>query len=324
MKGIFKTPIIKYIFCLLFIVTGTFIAIKFGLWGVDTIHSGKIAISIFCFIFALLGILLCLTSIFLFKYNKGAYLVIDENKIDARCGYEIELHELVSNIRKVELLRGETSILLYFSDWIYQIINLENAKEIYNFIISINDGSQSYMTVDEATSNLTKHRNKYIKLLVLTLVFVVLLFVHIVWCVLLTKGKNLGDFSQREDIVFVGFAFAELITVIVTFIFANKCGKQNKIYKLSKLNLLTATAIEHKYESIERYQNRIGVKFFDDYTYRIIMFKPEIDVFAYTLERFDLPSKSWIDCYDEPKVFDHFNEMYDDIEETFEDFILQD
>ena len=43
MKGIFKTHIKKYLFCLFFIIAGSIIAVKFGLWGIDAVRSGKIA-----------------------------------------------------------------------------------------------------------------------------------------------------------------------------------------------------------------------------------------------------------------------------------------
>jgi hypothetical protein len=180
------------------------------------------------------------------------------------------------------------------------------------------------MTVDEATSNLSKHKNRFVRLLILTFVFVILLFVHIAWCVLLTEGKDLGDFSQRENIVFVGFAVSELITVGVTFFLADRCGKQNRICELSKFTLLSAAATEHKNESLERYPSVIGKKYFDDNTYRIVIFAPKSDVFAYMLERFDLPSKSWISCYNTAKVFNYLSELYEDIDESFEDVILKD
>ncbi len=324
MKGVFKTHIKKYLFCLFFIIAGSIIAVKFGLWGIDAIRSGKIAAAIFSFAFTVIGLIFGMFSILLFNHNKGAYLTIDNNKIDAYFGYGSELHESISSIKKVEPMRGGTGISLYFPDRICYIINLENAKEICNFITSLNDGSQSYMTVDEATSNLSKHKNRFVRLLILTFVFVILLFVHIAWCVLLTEGKDLGDFSQRENIVFVGFAVSELITVGVTFFLADRCGKQNKICELSKLTLLSAAATEHKNESLEKYPSVIGKKYFDDNTYRIVIFAPESDVFAYMLERFDLPSKSWISCYNTAKVFNYLSELYEDIDESFEDVILKD
>ena len=93
---------------------------------------------------------------------------------------------------------------------------------------------------------------------------------------------------------------------------------------MSKLTLLSAAATEHKNESLEKYPSVIGKKYFDDDTYRIVIFAPESDVFAYMLECFDLPSKSWISCYNTAKVFNYLSELYEDIDESFEDVILKD
>ena len=87
MKGVFKTHIKKYLFCLFFIIAGSIIAVKFGLWGIDAVRSGKIAAAIFSFTFTVIGVFFCIFSILLFNHNKGAYLTIDNNKIDAHFGY---------------------------------------------------------------------------------------------------------------------------------------------------------------------------------------------------------------------------------------------
>ena len=100
MKGVFKTHIKKYLFCLFFIIAGSIIAVKFGLWGIDAVRSGKIAAAIFSFTFTVIGVFFCFFSILLFNHNKGAYLTIDNNKIDAHFGYGRELHEAISSIKK--------------------------------------------------------------------------------------------------------------------------------------------------------------------------------------------------------------------------------
>ena len=323
-KGIFTTPIRKYVFCLFFILSGTFIAIRFGIWGIDAIRAGAIAAAIFSFGFVVLGLLVGAVAIVLFNYNKGAHLTVDQQNIDAHFALGNELHEPISKIKKVTLSRDASGIALYLADRMYLINNLKNAKEICTFILSVNSGARSVMSVDEAKSNLLKHKKLFAKYLVLTVVFVALLFVHIAWCVFLTEGKDLGDFSQSDSMVFVGFAVAELITVVIAFVLADKCGKQNKICELSRATLLSAAATEHKNDSLDRYPNLIGKKFFDDNTYRIVIFAPKSDVFAYMLERFDFSAEAWVNCYDSAKGFKSLSELYEDIEESFEDVILED
>jgi len=324
MKGVFRTPIRKYVFCLFFIVTGSIIAVKFGIWGIDEIRIGAIASAVFNFGFAILGLFFYTFAIYLFKHNKGAYLIVDDQMINARYGLGDELHEPVSMIRKVTLMRSGTGIELYLADRICRIINLNNAKEICSYILSVNSGARSIMSVDEAESNLFKHKKAFVKHLVLTIVFGAMMFAHIAWCVILTEGKDLGDFSESDTMVFVRFAVAELITLVIAFFFADKCGKQKKICELSKATLLSAAATEHRDDSLDRYPNVIRKKFFDNNTYRIVIYAPESDVFAYMLERFDLSAKGWVPCYDTPRRFNYLSELHDSIEELFDGVILED
>lgn len=65
MNGEFKQSFRKYIFCLFFIFFGSFIAIRFSLWGIEEIQSSHISSCIFCFTFAVLGLLFGFLSIFI-------------------------------------------------------------------------------------------------------------------------------------------------------------------------------------------------------------------------------------------------------------------
>ena len=324
MEGVFYTPIKKYIRCLFFIISGSFIAVRFGLWGIDAVREGKTANAIFCFVFVLIGFLFGVFSIFLFNYNKGASLRVDGKNVSARFGFESEIHEPMSKIKKAELIRGGRSIMLYFPDRVCFITHLANAKEICEYICANISKSSPVMTVDEATENLRKHNKKRYLYLCLTVVFFSIMLVHIAWCVLLTNGKGFEAFSENDTLVFAGFAVAEIVTVILTFIFADKCGKQNKICETSRFTLLSAAAAEQKETGIEKYPNIIDKKFFDGYTYRIIIFHPADDVYAYMLERFDLTGSSWKPCYDAAIGFDNLPDLYDHLEESFDDVIFED
>ena len=324
MKGQFKTSIMKYCFCLFFFVGGAFIAIRFGLWGIDAVREGKTAVAVFCFTFLFIGLLSGVVSIFLFNYNRNAYIEIDEEKVNARFGFGTELHESASNIKKAELSKDAKSISLFVADRICFISGLRNAKELCNYIAALNVGSRYLMTADEAVSNLAKCRKVFLRYLILTVAFTALLFANIAWCVSLTDGKDLGAFSQKDDLVFVGFAIAELITLIVLFFFADRCGKQHRICELSKRTLHSVTAAEHKCDSLENYPSVIEKKYFDDYTYRIVVFSPENDVYAYMLEYFDFDSKSWISRYSAATTFNSLSELLEDIDESFENVILED
>ena len=69
------------------------------------------------------------------------------------------------------------------------------------------------------------------KLLVCTIVFALLMFAWIPVAVLLTGGRDFGEFTQADREIMAVFAGVETMTVALTFIFAYFTGKENLAYK---------------------------------------------------------------------------------------------
>ena len=63
---------------------------------------------------------------------------------------------------------------------------------------------------------------------VLTILFAALLFVWLLIAVLLTGGRDVGDFTDADKKMMLAFAVVELVTLILTLVFANKAGKENR------------------------------------------------------------------------------------------------
>lgn len=321
--GNFKTPIVKYLYCLFFIVSGVIIASFSLAWGIDAIKQGKTAPAIFCFGFTVIGVLDGLCSIFAFQFNRSAKLEIDDQKIDAVFGNGKEIHEPVCNIRRAELIRGGKTIQLYFDDNVYWITYLENAKEICEFITSL-VVNHPIMDVEKAKSNLQKSLVKFIVMAVVTMIVTVMMFVNIAWCVALTDNKSLGDFSDSQTTVFVCFAIAEVITVVLAMLLADRTGKLKKKYEVCRSTLLTSMAEHHKEDALHNYGGIVTVKYFSDYTYRIIVFAPDTEYYEYMLEMFDLKTCRWVASFDKPIGSKNLSRLFDDIEERFNDVMLID
>lgn len=321
MEGKFKNSIIKYISCLFFFVTGSFLAIIFATLGIAAIQI-NISSAIFCFGFSVFGVFWGLFSILLFQFNRNAYLVVDKNTINARFVLGNELHTDISNVNMVEV-QGK-NLKLIICDKIIWIYYLQNAKELCEHILTRITVTHKIINIEESKINLNKYKKSYISNLVCVFVSSLFLFLNIVWCVFLTDGKDLSDFSKTDDYVFVAFAFAELFTLLASFFFANKGGKKLEQIKQCKHNILSATAYEHKYDDLDKYPNLINKKFFNDYTYRVVVFSPKESIFAYMLERFDIKASSWIMCYERVTGFELLSEVYDDIDISFSDVILVD
>lgn len=322
MSGIFRPSRIKNLFSLFFILLGSFLTIRFTVWGIEAVRDEKPAVAVFAFLFALIGLAFGLVSIFLFQFNRKAYLTIGDRKMDGLFGFGTELHEYLVSLRKVELNRGGKGLTLYFTDRICSVFNLQNAKEVCAFLDSRIPKGPGPMTLEEAETTHGKQFRKYILLMVLTILLSLILFGNIGWCVWLTDGKSLESFSQAEIMVFTGFAVAEIITLFILFVLADKCGKQKKICELCYFTCLSAAASEYRNEGLEKYGQIIKVKFFDDYTYRIVIFSAEGNIPAYMLERFDFRTESWVFCFDHAKGFETMSELFDDLEESFVDVLF--
>ena len=134
----------------------------------------------------------------------------------------------------------------------------------------------------------------------------------------------LAYFSKSDDVIFLAFAFAEIFTVILTFLLASKCGKKLEIFNISKLHILSVSALKHKSDALDKYPNVITKKYFDHYTYRIVVFAPKENIFAYMLERFDMKTHSWVFCYESAKGFGILSDLYEELDSSFEDVILED
>ena len=322
MNGEFKQPFRKYIFCLFFIFSGSFIAIRFSLWGIEEIQSSHISSCIFCFTFAVLGLVFGFLSIFIFRFNRKAFLKIEDGKIDAEFGWEQELHIELNDITNAE---NQGKHLKLFLDsnviWIYDLIN---AKDLCQYILSHISKSSNPVNIEEVKRRHQKSKKSYICYLVATIITGVLLFVNIGWCVFLTEGKDLAYFSKSDDVIFLAFAFAEIFTVILTFLLASKCGKKLEIFNISKLHILSVSALKHKSDALDKYPNVITKKYFDHYTYRIVVFAPKENIFAYMLERFDMKTHSWVLCYESAKGFGILSDLYEELDSSFEDVILED
>lgn len=322
MNGEFKQFHRKYIFCLFLILSGSYIAIRFSLWGIEEIQLNHMASSVFCFTFAVFGLLSDFLSIFVFQFNRKAFLKIEDGKIEAQFGCGEELYTELNNIANAE---NQGKLLkLYIDDSVILIYNLVNAKDLCQYILSHISNPSNTINIEEAKFKHQKNKQSYIKYLIATIIAGAFLFIHIGWCVFLTEGKELDNFSKLDDVVFLVFTFSEVFTIIIAFLLASKCGKKLTALNITKFQILSANAVERKNDALDKYPNVITKKYFDHYTYRIVVFSPKENIFAYMLERFNIKTLSWVYCYESAKGFGILSDLYEELDSYFEDVIFED
>ncbi len=324
MTGTFKkrNRVLSILWSAFFILSGTVIAVRLGTWGIDAVRGGRIAEAIFCFGFMILGIAFGSMSILIFSFNRRALFETDGKTIQIVCNFGTSYHLEVDEVSDVSLFGGHL-VLTTASERI-TVSNLSNAREICEYLQKIIAPKNSKLDFEEEKKIYAEWRKKTIVRLIPTIITTALLFVHIGWCVILTEGRELGDFTASDDIIFAAFAAAEVVTLVAAFGFAKICGKANVIREESLKRMNFAYAQMHRKDALDKYTGLIAVKYFDGGSYRIVIFSPNGDLFGYMLEHFDTKAEQWNTCYEKAKGFHILFELYDDIEETFSDVILED
>ena len=190
MSGEFKQSFRKYMLCLFFILSGSFMAIRFSLWGIEEIQLNHMASSVFCFTFAIFGLLFGFISIFIFQFNRKAFFEIKNDKIDAQFGWGKELHIELNAIRNIE--NQGNHLKIFTDDYIVLIYNLVNAKDLCQYILSHISKCSNPVSIEETKLKCRKIKQSYIKYLIATIVSGVFLFIHIGWCVFFDRRKRFG------------------------------------------------------------------------------------------------------------------------------------
>lgn len=242
MDGIFGKSRFSVLFDILGIIAGIVLMAMLPVFIIvdiivgDSMTSDTILGLAFFAGLGLIVVLICIASLFL---NKGAFLHLDEDGISARFLWKTKLKCNYSEIAFCEYGINTLTVRLKYGK-LYIVPNILNAADICGEIrkrITVSD-ENDYTTAElyDEVCSIKKERKKWI---VLTVIFGSMMFLAIAVTVLLTGGKDPSEFSNDDWTVFIIFGNFELIDVIVTFIFANKCGKLNPILNEKRTLLKT-------------------------------------------------------------------------------------
>ena len=324
MIGIFKkrNRVLSILWSTFFIHSGTFIALRMGTWGLEAIGEGHISEAIFCFGFMILGIAFGSMSILIFSFNRKAMFETDGKRIRIVCNFGTSYDLDINDISDVSLAGGQL-VLTTKSERI-MVSNLANAGEICKYLLKIIAPQKSDLDFEKEGKIYADLSKKTLVRLIPMVICTALLFVNVWWCVHLTGGRDLGDFTASDDKVFVAFAVAEVITLVAAFWFAKLCGGVNVAREEARKRKDAAYAQLHRKDALEKYSGIITIKYFDGGRYRIVIFSPNGEVFGYMLEYFDVKTEKWTTCYEKARGFNILSDLYEDIEENFSDVILED
>lgn len=320
MKGIFINRLRGIPIGAFMVIAGIIIGIQAAVWGVEEFSSLRIASGIFCIGFVVFGLSFAALGLLTINLNNGSRFEICDSAVIIKNGWTKEYSIPLGEISDVKVQAHHLKLITAKRNiWIYR---LENAAELGKFLFARIVRQDEEINLDEEHTRCKACRKKYVRYVTALICSLVMMFIHIGWCTILTDGKDLGDFSYKQEIIFLIFTFAELLTLSVTFLLCRYAAKSLSNYERSKNKINSYLAKEHRRCGTENYDRIIDVKYFDGGMYRIIIFSVLDNAFAYMLEKFNPKEKLWVRCYEHPRLFESLEDLYADLSITFADVIF--
>lgn len=273
-KATFKKKSFLNIICLL---CGLFLICLFvyiGYKDSEATTGGILAGVIFGTVFCILGIVFML-------FNFKAYFYIEDGHIKGRYNYFSTINCDFSDVDFV-LSQTNTLTILLKNGKRHVIMGVENSWELSSAIRRQTFKFESKATDDvrielEATQATRKKE--------LFWVFggIALMFINIFIAVLLTDGKEMYEFGKVDWSLFAVMGVIETLTLIATFYFAGKCGRQMFRIDYLKYQLRGANIAAQPLPS----GNPIRVYTDENYTVRIVVFGyPNSEEVYYCVQEF--------------------------------------
>ena len=217
---------------------GVFLRKKFNVWLFLLFACGLFFIGLYFFInitdptatgetltFLIMGILIILVVIPSWLLNYGAFIHIDEDSIKAKYHWFGKIDCKLSDVTFA--MPQVNKLIIQLKDGkTHTIMGVENSWHLA-YVIRRNmhfESTEQPEMLIEKLNNLMSAKKKG---LVYVCFGVALMFINIFVAVFLTGEREMHQFSNGDWTIFIVMCAIEIITVIATFYFAQKTGKNN-------------------------------------------------------------------------------------------------
>ncbi len=258
---------------------GMFLRKKFNIWLFLLFLCGLAFIGMYIFLnivdpeatgelltFLIVGILICLVIIPSWLLNLGAYIHIDETSIKAKYHWfgkiDCKLSDVVFAVARVNTL-----IIQLKDGKTHTIMGIENSWPLCS-VIRRNmrfDVTDQPETLKETLNNLQANKKHG---LIYVCSGIAVMFILIFATVFLTGERDMHEFRKTDWTIFAIMSVTEIATVIATFCFARKTGKNNipieKLQYAIKRKIIETKPLSPGYI--------IAVYTDDDYTVRVTIY----------------------------------------------------
>ena len=276
---------------------GMFLRKKFNIWLFLLFLCGLAFIGMYIFLnivdpeatselltFLIVGIMICLVVIPSWLLNLGAYIHIDETSIKAKYHWFGKIDCKLSDITYA-VARTNTLIIQLKDGKTHTIMGVANPWPLASIIrrnMSFEVTEQPEILM-EKLNNLRAAKKKEL-ISVYSGVALMFIFIFIFITVFLTGEREMHEFSNLDWTIFAIMGAIEIATVIATFYFAQKTGKNN--IPIEKLHYEIQRRIIETQPLLPGFV--IAVYTDENYTGRITLFGyPNDSAIYYTVQELD-------------------------------------
>lgn len=217
---------------------GVFLRKKFNVWLFLLFACGLFFIGLYFFFnitdptatgetltFLIMGILIILVVIPSWLLNYGAFIHVDEDSIKAKYHWFGKIDCKLSDVT-FAMPQVNTLIIQLKDGKTHTIMGVENSWHLA-YVIRRNMHFESTEQTEMLIEKLNNLMSAKKKGLVYVCFGVALMFINIFVAVFLTGEREMHQFSNGDWTIFIVMCAIEIITVIATFYFAQKTGKNN-------------------------------------------------------------------------------------------------
>ena len=219
MEGMFLRKKFNILLFLLFACGLFFIGLYFFINITDPTATGE------TLTFLIMGILIILVVIPSWLLNYGAFIHVDEDSIKAKYHWFGKIDCKLSDVT-FAMPQVNTLIIQLKDGKTHTIMGVENSWPLA-YVIRRNMHFESTEQPEMLIEKLNNLKSAKKKGLVYVCFGVALMFINIFVAVFLTGEREMHQFSNGDWTIFSVMCAIEIVTVIATFYFAQKTGKNN-------------------------------------------------------------------------------------------------
>lgn len=299
-------------------LAGAFIAGRFGYFAVNAYANENIVGTLLSILFATAGAGSLAGSLYSLIFKTRMYFKADETGIRAKHG----ISSFFLKYDDIEYMWMHNQALFFRlkNEKYKQVVLLKNARELYRYIVGHIPQS------DFETKKGEEQMRKNGKTAGFRMLSLVVLFLISVGLILLasyfTGDADPAQFDNRQIKSFLLFLFIEVLLWLMLLLQTSRVTENTRNANYYAHRLLSTLAEQNKNLGLSNYPNLQRVRYFYDFSKRMIFSKASEGKWECILEHYDYNEKNWIS--EAHRSYETEEAMHDDLEVFFGHILFHD